>query len=831
MQAIKKPAATAMTFLAMAAATGAAPQLSQILPRGGTRGTEIVCDFTGARLDGTEEILFHEPGITVTKIEPVGGSRVKATLKIASDCPLGPHAMRVRTQAGLSELRVFSVGALRELAEPEPNGDRSKAPTVALDSTINGRITNEDVDYFAFDAAAGVRVNIEIEAMRLGGPLFDPRIALLDATGRELAASDDTCLVRQDAVIGYTFEKAGRYVVEVREAAYGGGGSDWYRLHLGTFPRPLGVFPPGGKAGEKIEVTWLGDAKMGKQTIQLPAGAVWPFGLFPSTDEGVAPSRVPFRVSPSPNVLEVEPNDGPAAATPFATPAAVNGIIGQQGDVDWFRFDGKKGQVFDVRVWARRLRSPLDSVLNVWALQKKGPDAPFATGGHLAGNDDSGGPDSFVRVTLPADGTYAFRVRDHLGRGGPLYTYRVEVTPVQPRLRLGLSPSDRPIRCAVPQGGRQAILLSAARTDFGGPLKVAIDDLPAGVTVETPDMPANVSLIPVLLTASADAPPAATLANVTGHHADPKQDITGGFAQDVVTVYGANRTVFMTHRVARLPVAVVRAAPFDIAIVQSKVPIVRHGMMQLKVVCHRAEGFAGPIALRILWNPPGLHSGSATIAANQSEALLHINAAGGAAIGRWPIAVVASAAADGDTVEVSSQLATLDVSDVWVAFKLKRARVERGHAVDLTVEVQKKHDFEGTARVELVGLPRSVATKPLEITKDSTELVFPIDTKPDAPAGRHRGLFVRATIMAHGEPIVHQSGGGQLMIDKPLPPKPKEDKKKKPKRRRRPRNKGDVRTQARRTTRLSPAAPEPSRGLQPARPLPVNTAPTAKLPA
>lgn len=769
----------------------AAPSLGQILPRGGTRGTEIAVNFTGARLAGAQEILFHESGIAVTKLEQVSASHVRATLKIAADCPLGPHAMRVRTERGLSELRVFTVGALTELAEPEPNGDRTQAPKIALGTTVNGVIKSEDVDYYAFDVAAGQRINIEIEAVRLGGPLFDPRIAVLDAAGVELAAADDTCLVRQDAVIGHTFETAGTYVVEVRETAYGGGGNYHYRLHVGAFPRPLGVFPPGGKAGDKQKVTWLGDSAMVEGELQLPIAPQWPHQVFPQSPTGIAPSGMLFRVTAWPNVMEIEPNNGAAKATPMTTPAAANGIIDKPGDVDFYRFDGKKGQVLDVRVWARTLRSPLDPVLNIWQLTVAA-DKPAKLGKHLAGNDDSAGPDSLARITLPADGAYALRVRDHLARGGPLFTYRVEVAPPQPHLTLGRSPGDKPVRCVVPRGGRNVVLLSARRKDFSGPLKIAMAELPSGVTAEAPDMPGNVSVIPVLLTAAVDAPLAGAMVNVTGAHADPKKKIAGAFEQYVVTVYGRNKTVYDTHPVTRLPVAVVKEAPFSIEIAQPKVPIVRNGEMKLHVACKRAEGFDAPIALRMVWNPPGIGSARPNISKGKTEALLHLNANGRAAIGTWPIAVIATATHDGDTVEVSSQLATLEISDAWVAFGLKRTRVEQGHKTELTVTVTQKRDFEGTAKVELLGVPRDVKTAVLEMNKDTTELVFPIETTQKAPAGRHGGVFVRATIMSAGEPVVHRSGRGQLMIDKPLPAKSSEPVKPKPKkkRRRRPRRGG-----------------------------------------
>ena len=76
-------------------------------------------------------------------------------------------------------------------------------------------------------------------------------------------------------------------------------------------------------------------------------------------------------------------------------PGAFDGAISAPGDVDWFAFDGVKDQSFEVRVWARELGSPLDSVLVV-----HGPD-----GAQLASVDDAVGPDSLARVKLPARAT------------------------------------------------------------------------------------------------------------------------------------------------------------------------------------------------------------------------------------------------------------------------------------------------------------------------------------------------------------------------------------------------------------------------------------------
>src|SRR5436309_528309 len=112
----------------------ASPGLGGIAPRGGQRGTEMAISFNGGRLSDAKEILFYEPGFTVTKLEIVNDSTVKATVKITADCRLGEHAMRVRTATGLSELRTFYVGALPNIDEKEPNSEFDKPQKIALNA-------------------------------------------------------------------------------------------------------------------------------------------------------------------------------------------------------------------------------------------------------------------------------------------------------------------------------------------------------------------------------------------------------------------------------------------------------------------------------------------------------------------------------------------------------------------------------------------------------------------------------------------------------------------------------------------------------------------------
>ena len=63
---------------------------------------------------------------------------------------------------------------------------------------------------------------------------------------------------------------------------------------------------------------------------------------------------------------------------------------------------------------------------------------------------------------------------------------------------------------------------------------------------------------------------------------------------------GDNQTVLCARTVPRLAVIVADKAPFQLEIVQPKVPLVQNGSLQLKVIAQRAENFKAPITLEII---------------------------------------------------------------------------------------------------------------------------------------------------------------------------------------------------------------------------------------
>jgi len=760
----------AAAFFLAATAEASSPTLSAVRPVGGQRGTDIEVTLSGARLGDAQEILWYQPGIQTLSITKIDDNSVKAMLKIAADCPMGIHDLRVRTATGVSDHRTFSVGPYPIANEVEPNNDFAKPQAVAFGTTVHGVADNEDVDFFVVDAKKGQRISAEVEGIRTGISIFDPYVAIMDMKRFEMASSDDAALTWQDGFASVVAPEDGKYVVQVRESAYAGNGGCLYRLHIGDFPRPSATVPAGGQPGEKVAVRWIGDVS-GEKTaeVAMPTNPTDPnSGIYAQDDKGTAPYPNLIRLSKFGNVVEKEPNNDHATATPFTPPMALNGVIEKVADVDYYTFAAKKGQVFEFNAFARRLRSPLDPVMHV----------ARRNGAYIVGADDGIGPDCTFRLQAPEDGEYVVWIHDHLNKGGPEYAYRIEVTIPAPALALsvpneGVARGTGVIASAIPKGNRQAILVNAARKDFGGDLAISAANLPPGVELQADTMAANLATYPVLLVAKPDAPLGGKLAQITGKPADPKVQIAPSeFSQVGELVNGQNNVPFWTRTVDSFAVAVTEECPYTIEIVEPKVPIVRGGSMALKVKATRKEGFKAPIAISLPWNPPGIsHQGGISIPEGQNEAVIQLNADGGAELKTWKIVVNGASGIPSGPIMVSTQLANLTVAAPFVGLTYQNAAVEQGKETDIVVKVAKQTDFDGEATMTLIGLPNKAVTDVKKITKDTTEVLFHVKTDPATPDVNHQNLFSVLVITKDGEPIVHNIGSVALRVDVPLPPK------------------------------------------------------------
>jgi len=745
----------------------ASPTLSHLVPAGGQRGTEVEVFCEGARLDDAKGLLFYERGLEVIGVTEAAGGKFKAKIKIAPDAALGEHRVRVWTATGVGDMRTFYVSPfplVKEADEAKEPAKKDEAQPIALGSTVWGNIQGEDVDRFVVEAKKGQRISAEVVGVRLQPrEIFDSLLTLTKADGTVLVENDDSSLLQQDPVISFVAPEDGKYVVALKDSTNAAPGQGRYLLHVGSFPRPLTVYPAGGQAGEGLKVTYLGDAAGPlPATIKLPAQAEARFPSFPEQDGQVAPSPNWLRVSPFPNALEAEPNNETATATPTdkPLPLAFNGIIGEKGDVDFFKFAARKGDEFDVSVFARRLRSPLDAVLEIH--DEKGT--------RIGQNDDSGGPDSYLRWKVPNDGNYCIAVKDQLGRGGPTFTYRIEVAMTKPEVALWLpemlqNTQDRQT-ISVAKGNRYASLVKIKRDNFGGDVTLSPSELPAGVAMTAGTLLGNVDTIPVVFEAAGDAAVATRTFALIAKPTDGKP-LESRVAHPVDIVGNGNNTPYYRIVADKLAVAVAEEAPFKIKLVEPKVPVAQSGSMNLRVFAERKPDFKGKINLALLYAPPGIGTaGSAEIKEGATEGLVPISASGDAQTKKWKITVVGSGDAGKGAVWVSTQLADLEVIPPFVGGQIVRTFVDQGDKTVVTVKLQQKTPFEGRAKIQLLGLPNNVTAADREITKDDTEVKFEVQADKTSPVARHNALFCQVSIPQNGDLILQSfAQGGILRID------------------------------------------------------------------
>ena len=417
-----------------------------------------------------------------------------------------------------------------------------------------------------------------------------------------------------------------------------------------------------------------------------------------------------------------------------------------------------------MNVYARRLRSPLDSAIENFDAQGKS----------IASDDDAGGADSSLKFTPSESTNYFVRIRDTLGHSGRDFAYRVEITPVQPSLAVKIpevSRNDTQSRqfISVPRGNRFATLISTKRANFSGELTFGIEGLPQGVTMLAERMPANLDAMPLVFEAAADARIEGKLLDLTATGTNGNDKIVGRFRQAVELVEGPNNTSFYGTSVDKLCVAVTREAPFKLRIVQPQVPLVQAGSMRLEVIADRAPGFEEPIEVHMLWNPPGVNSQSdATIAKGATNVFYQLNAGGGAEVKSWKIAVLGHATVDGGAIYISSQLADLQIATPFLAGKIETLWVNPSKSSKLTVNLQPAKPFDGKATIRLLGLPEKVTAPEKEITKDDQEVVFDLTVDPKCPTGSHKNLFCAVDVKQNGQVIPHTiASGGILRIQPP----------------------------------------------------------------
>ena len=419
---------------------------------------------------------------------------VKIRVKLAADAETGEREVRLKTAQGLSNPVAFYVGQLPEYSEKEPKNKTEDTNLLSeLPLVINGQIMPGDVDRFRLKLSKGIRLVMAASARELTPYLadavpgwFQATLALYDADGEEVAYDDDYRF-NPDPILFYEIPKDGEYVLEIKDAIYRGREDFVYRIAVGELPFVTSIFPLGEKLGTKTTVEMKGWNLPANEIVVDANGkekGILPISL---RKKEMVSNHVPFAVDTLPECLEKEGNNNHADAQKVTIPVIVNGRIDKPGDCDVFGFKGNAGDKVVAEVYARRLNSPLDSVLKL----------TNANGQKLMFNDDhedkgagltTHHADSLLSTTLPTDGFYYIHIGDAQTKGGDAYGYRLRISPPRPDFDLRLVPSSINVRA----GATVPITVYALRKDgFAGDITVTLKDAPKGFTLRGNRVPAD----------------------------------------------------------------------------------------------------------------------------------------------------------------------------------------------------------------------------------------------------------------------------------------------------------------------------------------------------
>ncbi len=430
---------------------------------------------------------------------------VELEMTIAPDAEPGPREIRLLTYQGVSDALLFQVGQLPEYTRKPMIVDRPQIPgkehlalrkrpvreieqRITPPCTVNGQIASGEENVYRFAARKGQRLLIAAEARCLIPFIadavpgwFQPTMAVYDARGKRLAFSDGFRF-KPDPVIFLEVPQDGEYTVAITDSLYRGHEDFVYRVTIGELPFVTSIFPLGGREGALPDIQMTG-WKLESAALLRPAPDAKPgIHMIAARDQrGHFSNRIPFAVDTLPELFEREPNNDSAHAQEVSLPVMVNGRINHEGDGDVFRFTGRAGDTVVAEIQARRLDSPVDSLLKI----------TDAKGHLLALNDDcedlgSGlnthHADSYLMVKLPSDGMYFVHLGDTATHGGAEYTYRLRVSAPRPDFALRVVPSSASLSSLVAVSTNSILVLR--KDGFNGPITVGLKDPPVGFSSE-----------------------------------------------------------------------------------------------------------------------------------------------------------------------------------------------------------------------------------------------------------------------------------------------------------------------------------------------------------
>lgn len=697
----------------------AAPQIDIASLRGLTIGQTTRLTLRGKQLGPNPEVKLDFPAAAIRILPESNAERLELEIDLAAEVQPKHGHLRVASETGISAPITLGIDQLPEAVFSEK--------IESLPIALSGNLSGSQLLSTTFSGKAGQLVIAEVEAQRLGSKL-QPLVSIVDQRGTQLAYSSREVTLQGDARVEVKLPADGIYTIRLQDALFKGTAPGHFRLKVGQFDYADLQLP--------LAVT--------SQENQGAAPATEKTGLF----SGPRPKAYASGLTE----VTVGPGDQPADASLGAAPIGINSVLSEPKEKDAFLIDVTPGTKYRAEVFAQRLNSPVDAVLEI-----RKPD-----GGMLASSDDQGNtPDPAATFDVPKGvNQVSVSVHDVTRAGGPLHLYRIAVTPANHADFHVHIPSPA---INIPAGGSAVMEVIAQRRGFGGPIALAFPQLPEGVQVSLNEIPAGADRALVTFTASAEAKQSAVVP-VMGKAKAKEQEVlrvaavgtdAGGFG---LVASEENLGIGILQKPKLTLAYGVTPAPTALALGQ---PI------SLAVKVQRGEGQTGPVRFSLVTSQvipqdkgkPDMSKaikleGNPILAADQSETTLVLTAPQELKDIAWDVAV-------------KGELLSDDKKQVKASATTQAARMTMGSPIFLALtgesivrlkgKISRAGGFKEAVTIVTEGLPKEAKAAPVEVAADKSDFVVEITLPPGIQAKQLAGVKLVAKTKRNGEDATSNS--------------------------------------------------------------------------
>jgi hypothetical protein len=728
------------------------PVLKALIPPGAQRGKPLTLTLKGEALTSSAEVVTTLPG-TLSRLAPpkdaaVPDSELLYLLQVPEGAPVGLYPIRVRTNNGLSNVLIFSVGDFPEILEKEPNNTIEQAQPISPPVTISGNLTAADQDFFKVNARAHERLVMEVEARRMASGI-DPAIEVLDSSGRRIAFNDDAPGLGVDARVEVIFPKTGTYYIVVHDSKYSDQETDFYRLKVGSFAYADGIFPLGGQRGKAVDVTFFGGnlGKPVKVRLNLdvpPERLTIPINLPGPKPIGTLPFQ--FQVSDYPEIIAA----GGSSLTEIQASEVVNGRIERQGQVDRFRLKVSPGQHWLVHLQDASLAtSRLYGGLTVYDPKQK----------EVPAQNVSEGPDPRLAFTVPDKvQELTLAVRDVRGLGGLAFGYRLVAQPIPGDFSLKLlTPYVN-----IPVNGVAWIEVLAERQGYNGSIQLSIPNLPGDVGLQGgniappgPDYagaPQKESRGRLTLTANGNAKPRVLSLALWGEGGPPDHPIRRFAEGPGIVLYPKDDPILDPQNNERpakpvtapwlgmeLPAAISSPAPVTLQVADRsfRLPLGMSRPIKWKLASQGSgivpETVTGSLEYSEI---RGLQLGGERESKGKESGTLVLESEPDSPAVKFDMVLLAQLEIDGKKQIVAAPAITIElVPGYSVKLASDRMQVKGGGAVELAGAVQREPSFTAAVKVKIADPPDNVTCPAIEVPSGISEFRLACKVSPGAQGG------------------------------------------------------------------------------------------------